>query len=433
MRIASGLATGRTESGPSIMRTKGRRILGRFSAANNKSAENRFTIHKITTKSLSTQDFFWYPSGPMGTLRKQHGSWHYRYYVAEVGADGLPRRRQVDKVLARICDDYRSPKDLKDLIDGEDAKANRGSAAEGSLTLSRFHDDFFLPAVLARRRASTHKFYRDLFDNHLRDRVGDIRLRDFQTVDAQRVLDDIDLSHQSLQRIKTGMSALFSHALRVGFISGHNPVHEAKPEGRRSDFEGHAYTVEDVEFMLSRLTGVARLAVATAAFTGLRLAELRGLQWTDYTDGVLYVRRSVWRRTTNATKTPESRGIVPVIKPLRLLLDEHKKDSEGTTWVFEGERGFSLTFDNLANREIRPALGDRWRGWKPFRSGVATVLFGIGVDVEVAALILRHADSTVTRRHYIKLQSVRDGAAAMKRFERSLQGAVKGQRKRQSS
>jgi integrase len=361
-----------------------------------------------------------------GSLRKLHGAWILRYYVDEIGPDGQPRRRQISKKLARVSDDYRSKGDLRELIDNELAKVNRGSSAEASLRMSEFFDAYFLPAIRSRRRASTEKFYRDAFNNHLRSRIGEVRLRDFRTVDAQRVLDDIDLSHSSLQRTKTVMSAIFSHALRLGFVSGSNPVREARPEGRRSDFEGHAVTVEDIAQTLSKLTGVARAAVATAAFTGLRLAELRGLQWEDYDGSFLCVRRSVWRKNVSDTKTPESKASVPVIAALKKILDGHRRSSNGSTWIFEGERnGFSLNFDNLTGREIRPVLGDQWLGWHAFRRGLATVLFGVGVDPEVAAMILRHADSSTTRRHYIKLKSQREAAAAMKLFEAQIRHSSK--------
>jgi integrase len=371
-----------------------------------------------------------------GTLRKNHGGWYLRYYQDEIGPDGQPRRRQVEKLLARVDDDHRSPKDLDDLVSKELAKVNHGGTAEGSLTMAQFADTYWLPTVAAKRRASTHKFYKEVFDNHLRARIGDVRLRDFQTVHAQRVLDDIDLSHASLLRIKTGMSALFSQALRLGFVSGHNPVHESRPEGRRSEFEGAAYTLTDVEYMLGKLSGVPRVAVGVAAFTGLWLAELKGLQWADYDGAYLHVRRSVWRRNVGQTKTPESKASVPVIAPLRLLLDEHKARCSGGTWMFQGAKnGFALNIDNLTGREIRPVLGDRWCGWHAFRRGIATVLFGLGVDAEVAATILRHSDSAVTRRHYIKLQSQKEGAAAMQRLENALagKGQLRGKQRRPKS
>jgi integrase len=157
-----------------------------------------------------------------------------------------------------------------------------------------FHN-FFLPHVLAKKKRSTHKFYQDIFNNHLRAAVGDIRLEDFQTVHAQRVLHGISLSLATLRRIKTTMSALFSHAARIGFVAGANPVHQAKPEGEMNDVEQYAYDSAEVLDMLTKLPEPARTIVATAAFTGLRKSELRGLQWQDYDGTYLHVQRSVWR------------------------------------------------------------------------------------------------------------------------------------------
>jgi hypothetical protein len=48
------------------------------------------------------------------------------------------------------------------------------------------------------------------------------------------------------------------------------------------------------------------------------------------------------------------------------------------------------------------------------------ILFEAGVDVEVAKTILRHRDSSVTRRHSLILKSAKDGKAAMKKLERTL-------------
>jgi integrase len=51
---------------------------------------------------------------------------------------------------------------------------------------------------------------------------------------------------------------------------------------------------------------VAFAVVATAAFTGLRLAELRGLQWRDFTGEKLSVGRTMWRTKEGLPKTESS-------------------------------------------------------------------------------------------------------------------------------
>jgi integrase len=355
-----------------------------------------------------------------GHIYKRHGAWHLRYRVDEIGPDGQPRRREITKRLAAVDDDHRSKKDVDDEAERLLAQASRGGSAEGSLTVRDFVDRYFLPFVEARKKASTLKFYRDTIHNHVTPALGDIRLREVQTVNVQRMLDAIELSHPSLQRIKTAASAVMSHALRLGFVTGANPVHEAKPEGTRSEFEGHAYSWSDVQWMLDKLNEPSRTIVAVAAFTGLRESEIRGLQWPDYSGEELFVRRAVWRRAVGDVKTPESKSRVPVIAPLRKLLDAHRRQNGKHEWIFSGPQGFALNLDNLTKRVIRPALGERFKGWHGFRRGLVGILFDAGVDVEVAKTILRHSDSSVTRRHYLILNSQQQGKAAMKKLEKIL-------------
>jgi len=101
-----------------------------------------------------------------------------------------------------------------------------GAALQGTLRITevdlniRRYREVFVLGHLQSKKPSTLKFYRDVFGNHLKDSVGEIALRDFTTLDAQKLVDDIDrkknLSHKSLQRIQTGLSAIFTLAKQSG-------------------------------------------------------------------------------------------------------------------------------------------------------------------------------------------------------------------------
>ncbi len=361
-----------------------------------------------------------------GSVEQKSGAWYVRFRTTEVDSDGKIQRRLIRKRLAPINDEYRSARDVWPLADIELAKETKGGAAEGSLAVGDFVEKFYLPFVEAKRTASTFRFYRDTIKRNVTPVIGQLRLRDVQTVHIQRLLDAKDLSHGSLLRIKSAASAIFSHAKRLGFINGVNPVQGALASGRRSDFEGHAYSLADLQYFLETLDEPARTAVGTAAFSGLRESEIRGLQWLDYTGEELFVRRAVWRTAVDQTKTPESKAVVPVISPLRKMLDAHRKQSGDTTWIFAGEKkGFALNLDNLARRSIIPKVRERWHGWHGWRRGLATILFDLGVDPEIASKILRHADSAVTRRHYIMLESRKQGRKAMRKLESLVTKTVK--------
>ncbi|HVO63466.1 MAG TPA: tyrosine-type recombinase/integrase, partial [Terriglobales bacterium] len=350
--------------------------------------------------------------------------------------NGQPIKKQVAHRLVPVGGEYRSERDVRPLADEHLRPLNLGAiTAEGSLTVTDFVEKYFLPAMQAKKKPSTHKFYRDLVKNHINPLLGTFRLREVTTRDVQRLLDArAHLSQPSVLRIKTGASALLSHAIRLGFLQGTNVAREARAEGKRSDPNTYAYTLSEVVWMLERLPEPARAVVATAAFSGLRESELRGLQWADYDGQFLDVQRSVWRTHVGDVKTDESKKKVPVIDPLRKILDAHRRRDGASKWIFAGDKmGRPLHLDNLARRIIRPVVGDRWHGWHAFRRGLGTVLFDLGVPAEIAAVILRHADASITIEHYILLKSQRQGRAAMRRLGRIVKQKLSSPTRRRRS
>lgn len=95
-------------------------------------------------------------------------------------------------------------------------------------------------------------------------------------------------------------------------------------------------------------------------------------------------------------------GMVPIIEPLRVLLDAVKPEHG---FMFVGHRGAAVDLDNLAARVMRPHLkahGLEWHGWHAYRRGLASNLKQLGVDDLTIQAMMRHSDVTVTRKHYIK-------------------------------
>jgi integrase len=174
---------------------------------------------------------------------------------------------------------------------------------------------------------------------------------------------------------------------------------------------------------------MAFTAVMTAAFSGLRMVELRGLQWRDYDGESLKVSRTVWRTRVGETKTPESEGAVPVLPVLQKILNQHRERVKGKDdeWIFRGEkRGTSLNLANLVRRQINPMLRrclhcgkieinhkeehdfelnekiPQWRGWHSFRRSLASILYELHVKPKVIQAILRHSDIGVTLSYYVQ-------------------------------
>src|SRR6266850_2302448 len=228
-------------------------------------------------------------------------------------------------------------------------------------------------------------------------------------------------------RVQPFFSGVFTYARRQGVLNIANPLQGVSiPRGAEPQ-DTHAYSLEQITGMLAVLSGAARVLVATAAFTGLRRSEIRGLSWEDYEPasggrfGEIRVERSVWGTHVQPTKTRRSRASVPVIPALEKILAEFRQERGNPTagFIFEGARNRKpLDLDTFAKCYIEPILtaqGQRWRWWHPFRRGLATNLHRLGVDDQTI-----HSSVQTTREIYIKGVDG-DAIAAMKRLEIAIQ------------
>jgi integrase len=164
--------------------------------------------------------------------------------------------------------------------------------------------------------------------------------------------------------------------------------------------------------MLSILPEPSRTVVALAAYTGLRAGEVRGLTWEAYTPGdenslgVIRVLRSVWRGRIGEPENSRSKAPVPLIPQLEALLERHREASGNPASgpIFANGAGKAFDLDSLYRRQMKDPLKAaeiEWEGWHGFRRGLATNLERIGVRESIAAMVLRHSNDRVTRKHYI--------------------------------
>ncbi len=363
-----------------------------------------------------------------GHLYVHHEAWYVRYRERVRQEDGSTKRRQKAQRLGSL-EDYPLESQIKPLLAEFLGKLNAGNfTPEPAMTLKEFVDKIYLP-YLEEKRASTKKGYEDIWKNHIEERVGSIRVRDFRTVDSSRMLkaiaDENDLSKSTLQHIKSVLSGIFTHAKNEGAFDGANPIQGTRiPTNTREPAETYAYNLAEICRILEFLPPLPKAVVATAAFAGLRKGELRGLEWTDYSGDALNVKRSVWKTFVNQPKTRASAKPVPVIRQLAEILDTYRSSigDPQTGVMFHSGAGQHMDFDKLAARVVRPvveSLKIDWYGWHGFRRGIASNLYELGADEKIVQRVLRHAKSHVTKDRYIKAF---DPAvmAAMKKLESSI-------------
>ena len=347
-----------------------------------------------------------------GRIEKRHGAWHLRYRI-----DG----KQVSRRLAPFNDRFRTARSVRHLAEEILEPINAGRQVNGPMTLQQYAETIYFPNIKAKKKPSTYKGYFNLYSKQIQPRIGGLRLATCSTADVQRVLYRIEeeekLSHQSFLNINSVLSAIFTHARRSGTLQGPNPTDGVEiPEGQRT-VKTHKYTLEEVEKITKAVDGVSRCAVIVAAWTGLSLAELRGLRWEDidYEAERLNVVRTVWHREIIETKTEHRAAAVHMLPNVIAELKRHQKASPGTTWVFEGPRVFPLDLATLGSKQIKPKLegiGVAWHGFHAFRRGLGTRLYNNGVPLATVGKVLRHgAGSEVTLKHYVEVEETTKAAA----------------------
>ena len=296
-----------------------------------------------------------------GRIYRHRRSWFLQYRDVRF-ADGKPVVKRVAVRLAPIDKEFPSKASVRTLADRVLAPINdKRLQPESAMPLVDYVEKFYFPMAEKTLRPSTVAGYRYVWSIHLKPGLSalNLKMREFRTVHGQRLLASIEgVSHERLLRVRAVLSGVFAHAIRNGVLDGVNPMHAVKVPGRPKHFRGAAYTLSEIDDMLmGAFSGVSHVAVAIAAFTGLRLGEIRGLRWGDYDGEKIFVRRAVWGSHVGATKTPESVGEVPVIPGLRKILDSFRNGAADADYIFAGERrGQPMHFHNLFSRVIKPAF-----------------------------------------------------------------------------
>jgi len=354
-----------------------------------------------------------------GTITRHRGYWCLRFRQRIRVGDTI-KTIQRSKRLAPVDAEHKTRKSVEGLVDTVIEPINKVPASYVAIQLGEFVDGTYLPSVESKRKPSTYRGYKQMWQRYLkpRSKCTGLLLHNTETRMIQALLDEVEhdekLAPQTMAHIKHLLSGVYRYAIRQGHVptGTTNPVTSAETASV-PDFDGRAYTLEEIALMFAVLPDLSRTVMMTAAFTGLRVGELRGLTWDSYTPGddnslgVLRVLRSIWRGRVGTPKTKRSKALVPLIPQVCALLDQHRAASgnPATGPIFANGAGNALDLDSLYQRQMKEPLrkaGIEWEGWHGFRRGLATNLERIGVRESIAAMILRHTNDRVTRKHYIK-------------------------------
>lgn len=353
-----------------------------------------------------------------GYIFRKGNSWYLRYYDRVAAPSGAATLKRKCRKLASFGGPYRSEKSVRHLADEFLRPFNDGTyTPESDMAVADFVDQLYLPWAKAQKKPSTYDGYLKMWNRYLKGRMT-MRLRDFRTVDCETLLSALvrerkqgkeKLGIRTMAHIKHLLSGIFRYAIRTGYLNGVNPVRDVVLPSANPASRTHAYSLDEITKIIENVPPLAQAVIATAAFTGLRKGELRGLEVSDYAQTTLTVRRSVWRKEIGPPKGKRGQGVVPVIPWLAKILDGYIDAFRPKKYLFEGLKRGPADVDYLTREVIKPALTKAqvtWHGWHAFRRGLATNLHRLGVPDIVIQAILRHSDPGVTRSAYIQYDAV---------------------------
>jgi len=305
-------------------------------------------------------------------------------------------------------------------MDADRDEATGGAGEEGIL----FEDQaaVYLEYSRANHTASTHRTRRDLVEKKLVPWFCGRRLEELRAVDVERMLASHGgLSPASRNRILSALSALLTHAMRLGSVRRN--VAASVPRARERMCALPLMTLAEQSRLLDALPAARRLLFLTALDTGARLGALLRLVWGD----VDWERGGLLLRSTKSGRprmVRTSRRLACALRAAKVVAS-----AEATGGPEETVAGEAVAGVRIFEAAVGADGGLRWAWRQSFRRAAAEVghlglrvhdlrhlaainLVRAGVDLPTVQAHLGHRHLVSTLRYAAYADETASGRAA---------------------
>jgi integrase len=360
-----------------------------------------------------------------GYIYEAFNAFHVRYYETAI-IDGKPTRVQKSHKLiekdkkyhSRACKPVRQK--CEDFMRGINEQTP--GQVKHDVTIADFWEQTYLPFVTAKKRPSTVHGYEQIWGSHLKAHFGKRTLAEYRTADGYKYLESLTtLGRNSLAHVRSLASGIFTRAVNLGLIDV-NPWKGVRMQETKAPEPTVAYTLKETLAIRAALTKRvdADLVFSFAAFLGLRPSEIAGLKWEDISDDEIYIRQAVVRGIEGDTKTPQSQRTLPLIEPVRSLINAYRKQNEGAMLgrLFTNRDGGPVNMSNFLKLRVKPSVEAAklpWYGLYAARRACATNLVALTGDINAAHQVLGNS-LQVAVKAYIK-PTKEAGLAGLKMLE----------------
>jgi integrase len=236
-------------------------------------------------------------------------------------------------------------------------KADKYASLPGqTMTLKKYLDQW-LKNAKSHVSSSTWDGYRKIVNNQLIPAFGDLKLTDLKRRHIKDWGASLTVSNKRMANILSPLRIALNEAVEDELIEI-NPLYGwqyKKKEAPKTMDEIDPFSPDEIQAILSKLTGQAANLIQFAFWTGLRPSEYIALNWDDidFKRGVVIINKAITQaaRTPEATKTASGTREVKLLPPALASITSQK----AFTWL-NGEEIFQ-----------NPRTEERWTGDQPIR------------------------------------------------------------------
>ena len=268
-------------------------------------------------------------------------------------------------------------------------------------------------------------------------------IQDFYTDQLKRV------KGTTVKSYHANIHKAFKDARRLQLIDI-NPMDCVDPP-KTVPFHGQAYTVEEAQKILTLVSDtIYEIPITTMLFYGLRREEAIGLKWSniDFEHNSILIGHTVTETKVDGrlqmikedlTKTSSSYRTLPLVGPIKALLEEKKKsiqeyrkyfgksyNREDSDYVCVNEAGELIRPRTLSDNFKRIIKKYNIRNLRLYdcRHTAASIMLKNGVSMKQIQMILGHSDYSTTANIYSHLDYT-DKISATSEMESILYGSNK--------
>lgn len=338
----------------------------------------------------------------------RNGQWRYRKWVT--GPDGT--RHKISGTPATDTKTAAESAERRHI----DRILNPGSVVEAALeatpqrmvkhavpTVAEFVERF-MKEYLPRQKPTERRSKEYILSGSIVPFFGVMRLDE---VDQSHVNSFIALQDVATKTINNRLTVL-STMLRYAGPTGCKLIAECELKFHVKSMSPDIVAVAraDADALIAGATRYLRVAVLLATEAGLRVGEIRGLQWGDLRNDQITVRRAIDQAGNVTTPKHDKRRTIPLSPALFIALQAHARMG---LWVVALPSGEAAPYDRLLNElndlyvacnvKVPVSESGVTMPWHSLRHTFGTECAARGVPIPVIKELMGHASIATTMRY----------------------------------